>query len=173
MINSIQPKKLPSTYHTEQGIKDRILGEQGEREVLEIINKWFDCKFDFDLGSWREMDFICGEKKYACELKTRRIKLETYPTILISSSKIYECIRLNKLGFRTFLIFKLIDDIYFYEMKGNKVPNEFIQSYCERNDRGVKERHKAMYIPTYLLKKLNDYENKTDYDNIEMNLTIR
>jgi hypothetical protein len=170
--NTKSYKKLPPSYYTEQAKKDRELGQQGEREVLELINNWFDCKFHMD-KSWREMDYICGEKRYACELKTRRIAVNTYPTILISSNKIFECIRLNKLGFRTFLIFKLTDDIYFYEMKKTDIPTEFISSFCERQDRGCKERHSAYYIPTYLLKKFSDYKDKTDYDNIEMNLTIR
>ena len=116
--NTKSYKKLPPSYHTEQAKKDREMGEQGEREVLQLINEWFDCKFNMDTKSWREMDYICGEKRYACELKTRRIALNTYPTILISSNKIQECIRLNKLGFRTFLIFNLTDNIYFYEMRG-------------------------------------------------------
>ena len=171
--NTKSYKKVPQSYHTQQAKQDRELGEKGEREVLSLINEWFDCKFSEDKGNWREMDFICGEKRYACELKTRRISLNTYPTILISSNKILECIRLNGLGFRTFLIFKLTDDIYFYEMRGREIPKKFISSFCERTDRGYKERHSAYYIPTYMLKKFNDYKNKTDYDNIEMNLDIR
>ena len=160
-------KNLPKSYKTEQAEKDRVLGKNGEIEIKEIIDKWFDCEFQEDTEGWREMDFICIERRYACELKTRRISLNTFPTLLISRNKITECIRLNGLGFRTFIIFKLIDDTYFYEFCGRTIPQEFIKSYAVRKDRGYEEKHKAYFIPTYLLKKFSSYKNKVDYDNVE------
>ena len=160
-------KNLPKSFHTEQAIKDRQLGQQGEQHIKDLIDEWFDCEFQEDKQGWREMDFLCIEKRYACELKTRRININQYPTILISSNKITECIRLNGLGFRTFLIFKLTCDIYFYEFVGRTIPKEFIKSYAVRTDRGYKEKHRAYYIPTYLLRKFSDYKNKVEYDNIE------
>ena len=165
-------KNLPKSFHTEKAKQDREFGEQGEQAIKEIIDKWFDCEFQEDKEGWREMDFLCIEKRYACELKTRRININQYPTLLISSNKITECIRLNGLGFRTFLIFKLTDDIYFYEFVGRTIPIEFIKSYAVRTDRGHRERHRAYYIPTYLLKKFSDFKNKYEYDECENVLSL-
>jgi hypothetical protein len=165
--NTKSYKKIPKSYSTEQAKKDRELGEQGEIAIKQVINKWFDCEFQEDTEGWREMDFLCIEKRYACELKTRRMNIWKYPSILISTNKITECIRLNGLGFRTFLIFKLTDDIYFYEFVGKTIPNDFVKSYAVRTDRGYTEKHRAYYIPTHLLKKFSDYDTIGDYDYIE------
>lgn len=170
--NTKSYKKVPKSYNTEQARKDRELGKQGEVEILALINEWFGCQFQEDKQGWREMDFLCIERRYACELKTRRIALSTYPTILISTNKIVECIRLNGLGFRTFIIFNLTDDVYFYEFIGREIPSQFIKSDAVRKDRGYEERHKAYFIPTYLLKKFSSYKDKSVYDETENILRI-
>jgi len=165
-------KNLPKSYNTKQAVEDRKLGSAGETDILPLLNEWFDCEFQEDKQGWREMDFLCIERRYAVELKTRRIALNTFPTILISKNKIMECIRLNGLGFRTFLVFKLTDDIYFYEFIGRDIPKEFIKSYAVRRDRGYEEKHKAYYIPTYLLKKFSTYKDKRIYDETENVLSL-
>lgn len=89
-------------------IRDYKTGLNGEKEIINIINNYFNRIINKTTEKYCRYDFY--DNKYKYELKTRNNTYNTYPTTIIAVDKVVD----NKLIF----LFNFTDSIYY--IKYNK-----------------------------------------------------
>ena len=127
--------------------EDLKFGFQQEDTLLpKICNKYGDdifkteqmCRWDYE------------SETVLIELKSRRIKKNTYPTTMIGKVKVD--LMLEK-GKRVIAIFKFTDGVYEIEITADNIC-KFLTQVGGRSDRGVDERDLYYYIPIEILSPL-------------------
>ena len=84
------------------------------------------------------------------ELKSRRILKDTFPDVLINTTKIECLLHHEKKGY---VLFHFYDGLYKFRVT-DKSLKECRFSRGGRTDRGCDERNDCCYVPTRLLKKI-------------------
>ena len=128
--------------------KDLNFGIDSEDKNLEILQNYFKCKLK-KTDSKNEFDFIDREKKILIELKTRKNKLNKYPTTMIGYNKIKQAVEKIKDGYVIYLCFQFEDYLTYYKFEQN-YPKW--RSIGGRGDRGREEYKQYYYIPIDKLK---------------------
>jgi hypothetical protein len=84
------------------------------------------------------------------EMKSRRNKHNTYPTTMISKSKIDYMLNSGK---KSIALFNFTDGLYSIEINREKI-NHFDLGIGQRRDRGMHEQTKCFHIPIDMLTKI-------------------
>lgn len=94
---------------------DLNFGMIGEDKVEPMIRKYFNTEVintKLTKGKFCAYDYECVERKTRYELKSRRVKFDTYPTIIINTSKIAKG---STDGNRLILLFLFTDGLFYTE----------------------------------------------------------
>lgn len=84
------------------------------------------------------------------EMKSRRNKHNTYPTTMISKSKIDYMLNSGK---KSIALFNFTDGLYSIEINREKI-NHFNLGIGQRRDRGIHEQTSCFHIPINMLTKM-------------------
>lgn len=156
-------KKYPKSWYNKKSVEDRKMGDRNETYVSQFLKKWFSKNtFERDTTGWNEIDYKDHLGKIAIELKSRRIKKNTYPTIMIGKNKYDVMKRYMKKGYKGYFLFKFYDNLCIYEVP-QKLPQDIIFSQGGTNKRGYDEYSECMYIPTKYLVDCYKYESYENY----------
>ncbi len=143
------------TNHLYQAIheKNERDGEQGEKQALPILNKYFDADFMKSKDKYSVWDFIDTKKKIVIELKTRKdVGVRQYPKILIGYSKYSGMESFMERGYKGVFVWILKEGMYMWE-----VPKELPDNIDIENQPPLKrgDRPKpCLFIPNNLLIKM-------------------
>jgi hypothetical protein len=127
--------------------KDLNFGLEKEFIVLDTLKKYYPsvqktkdkyCLFDFESNS------------SIFELKSRRILKDTFPDILINTTKIKCLLNNEKKGY---VLFNLYDGLYKFRVSNKSLKDCSFRS-GGRTDRGCCEINDCVFIPTRLLRKI-------------------
>jgi len=129
-----------------QKSEDLNYGLFSEEKVEPMIEEYFNEKVmntKLTRGKWCAYDYETVDRQTRYELKTRRIKHNAYPTILINKSKITKG---SSDGARLILLFLFEDGLYYIKY------DSFIFSTFEEGDfiryrDGHEEKSKVVHIP--------------------------
>jgi len=94
---------------------DLNYGMIGEDKVEPMIRKYFNTEVintKLTKGKFCAYDYECVERKTRYELKSRRVSFDTYPTIIINTSKI---LKGSTDGNRLILLFLFTDGLFYTE----------------------------------------------------------
>ena len=94
---------------------DLNYGMIGEDKVEPMIRKYFNTEVintKLTKGKFCAYDYECVERKTRYELKSRRVSFNTYPTIIINTSKIAKG---STDGNRLILLFLFTDGLFYTE----------------------------------------------------------
>ena len=94
---------------------DLNYGMLGEDKVEPMIREYFNTEVintKLTKGKFCAYDYECVEKKTRYELKSRRVSFDTYPTIIINTSKITKG---STDGNRLILLFLFTDGLFYTE----------------------------------------------------------
>ena len=136
---------INNIYNNKQN--DINYGLQNEIIVLDKLKKYYPsvkkttyqyCLYDYESNS------------SIFELKSRRIYKDTFPDVLINTTKIECLLHHDKKGY---VLFHFYDGLYKFRVT-DKSLKECRFSRGGRTDRGCDERNDCCYIPTRLLKKI-------------------
>jgi len=86
-------------------------GFEKEFKIFELLNHYFPNDNLKQQKRYSVIDFIGDENVF--ELKSRRIKLNTYSTIIISKNKYVEGLNHIKKNKNVFFIFNLLDGVFY------------------------------------------------------------
>ena len=123
--------------------QDLNFGLSQEDHLLHTIQQKYPNVIKTNLHS--PIDYEC--KDYVIELKSRRCKHTTYPSTMISKSKIDFMLTSSKKGV---CLFNFVDGLYEIEITP-QVIDKFECGYTGRTDRGRKEYNLYYFIPRELL----------------------
>jgi hypothetical protein len=134
---------------------DYAYGKEGESKTLPILNKFFNTEM-IEQSRYSPFDFICKNNTIFFELKTRKCKHDTYPTLWINWDKVQtakEASRTNP-DRRYYFAFNLYDGIW-YIRYNEELFDKFDDGYFQRRDRDViqPEQH-IVHIPVAYLTQL-------------------
>ena len=127
--------------------KDLNFGLEKEFIVLDTLKKYYPsvqktkdkyCLYDFESNS------------SVFELKSRRILKDTFPDILINTTKIKCLLNNEKKGY---VLFNLYDGLYKFRVSNKSLKDCSFRS-GGRTDRGCCEINDCCFIPTRLLRKI-------------------
>lgn len=123
--------------------KDLVFGLNKEKNVLEIINKFFNRTICKSLDKFSRFDFF--DCKYTYELKSRRCDYNKYPSTMIAADKMKE---------KTIFLFQFTDGLYYIKYK-----KEFLlfetKLFVRPKREGINDVKKLyVYIPIEKLKKI-------------------
>ena len=96
-------------------------GKEQEKKVYPIIQEYFDEDIIHCTDQYSKYDFISSTSFY--ELKSRRNKLNSYPTTLIT------CNKLKKLDKNLILLFNFLDGLYFIKYEKELFDTFFSQPF--------------------------------------------
>lgn len=132
--------------------KDIKYGEQKENDLIDIFKREFNTNFK-KTSKFNEFDYIScpltakrcrGGKKIILELKSRRVKKNTYKTTIIGLNKVNKGLELIKEGFEVYFVFCFTDGLFRYKL------TELNSGWIDmggRTDRGKDERKLYYHIP--------------------------
>ena len=124
---------------------DLAFGFKIEKEVFELLKERYGEKLKQN-GRYATFDFETDDTQL--ELKSRRIKSTTYPTMMLSYHKLKKA--QDDLGKKkSIILFNLNDGLFEWEYD----PNGFEISMGGTMKRGCDERHLCGYIPVKNLKR--------------------
>jgi hypothetical protein len=124
--------------------KDYDFGFKAEDDLFEKIKSSYGEKI-VKTDRYCSVDY-CDDNTLI-ELKSRRNNYNTYPTTMISKSKIDYMLNSGK---RSICLFNFTDGLYSIEIDKNKIDN-FELKKGGRRDRGKVEVNQYYYIPIELL----------------------
>jgi hypothetical protein len=134
--------------------RDVVFGNKSEEEVLGRINKFFKGNFTKTEG-FKICDYKDKIKRILIELKTRRCKKDQYFDTMIGMNKMnYFNRKIRDKDYKVYLLFRFTDGLYYYDYNGDINPNWIRKG--GRTDRGRREIKKYYFIPTELLKEVDD-----------------
>ena len=127
---------------------DAIIGAMHEERIKDIIEEFFNVKI-CKTSPLHPMDFLDENGNYY-EIKSRRIKKNTYSTTMVSENKIKFAKQNNKV--KHYFIFAFDDGDYFWEYNNDCL---LFFGMGGRTDRGSIEKRQYCFIPVQHLKLLN------------------
>jgi len=133
--------------------RDLCMGLNNESEIEPFINEYFEMKVNntkITKGKYCAYDFECEEKKTRYELKSRRIKSTTYPSVFLSTRKIEKG---WTEGYRLILLFFFTDGLFYTEYDPFVFKNYTKRLLSVYRD-GNREDDFVYEIPIFSLKKL-------------------
>lgn len=140
-----------------QKVADLEFGFRKEKEVLPILNKFFNVNFKQN-GKFAVFDFIDEKNKVIGELKSRRCNKHEYRKrggIMIGSNKVEEGLRKIKEGYRVIFTWLFLNKYCYYELTEDFKEKMILKKgVMARNDRGYEEYSNIAYIPTKALKNI-------------------
>ena len=129
-------------------MSDLAFGFKKEKEVLELLKKRYGEKTIKQNSKYSTFDFETEDGTIQWELKSRRIKSTTYPTMMLSYRKLKKA--QDDLGKKkSIILFNLNDGLFKWEYD----PDGFEISMGGTMKRGCDERHLCGYIPVKNLKR--------------------
>tara|TARA_R110000823_G_scaffold311068_1_gene436320 strand:+ start:886 stop:1335 length:450 start_codon:yes stop_codon:yes gene_type:complete len=133
---------------------DLNFGMIGEDKVEPMIRKYFNTEVintKLTKGKFCAYDYECVERKTRYELKSRRVKFDTYPTIIINTSKIAKG---STDGNRLILLFLFTDGLFYTEY--DRATFDTYQITLMTIIRNGNKKTEAVYnIPTSDLKQID------------------
>lgn len=145
---------------------DIAFGEASERENLDILQQFLDTTLERK-GGYAVFDFENPNKTVFVELKSRRIKHDTYDTAIIGLNKIAFCETIK--GVQYWLAFCYVDGIYVIKYDSDEFANfEVRHNYARgaRNDARNTPQSVVM-IPISKLTKLEVVEVEEEVEEEE------
>jgi hypothetical protein len=118
---------------------DYAFGKQGEATSLPKLNKYFSTEM-VEQPRYAPFDFICKNNTIYFELKTRKCKHNTYPTLWINWDKVQTA----KAALRTnpdrkyYFAFNLYDGIWFIQYN-ETLFDGFSDGWFQRTDRDTND----------------------------------
>jgi len=94
---------------------------------------------------------------YFIEMKSRKIKHDTYWTIWFENTKRIKADELRSQGWRTYFTFNLLDGIYIWEYTGEECKEEYFLEIGGRSDRGKEEKSLLVNVKTKYLIDINKF----------------
>jgi hypothetical protein len=142
--------------------KDLEFGLNKEKEILNLINKYFKRDIHKTIDKFCKYDFY--DNRYNYELKSRRCSSNTYDTTLIPFDKLQK---------RIIFLFLFTDGLYYIKYKKEKF-NEFEIKEFVRNKRNDKNdiKKKYVFIPVNKLTKIELSEDEENTEIKKDNFTI-
>tara|TARA_R110002096_G_C14277499_1_gene696257 strand:- start:185 stop:574 length:390 start_codon:yes stop_codon:yes gene_type:complete len=126
----------------------------GEDKVEPMIRKYFNTEVintKLTKGKFCAYDYECVERKTRYELKSRRVSFDTYPTIIINTTKITKG---STDGNRLILLFLFTDGLFYTEYdRATFDTYEITLMTIIRN--GNKKTESVYNIPTSDLKQID------------------
>jgi len=135
-------------YKTMSFKDDYSFGLKSEDVLLSSMKDLYGSDIE-KTDKFSRFDF--SNKKTLIELKTRRNAKDTYPTTMVSASKV--CVARNDPSKKYIFAFSFTDGVYYIEYD-EKVFSEFETKQGGRFDRGRPELDDYCYIPVSKLKPL-------------------
>lgn len=133
---------------------DLNFGMIGEDKVEPMIRKYFNTEVintKLTKGKFCAYDYECVERKTRYELKSRRVSFDTYPTIIINTTKITKG---STDGNRLILLFLFTDGLFYTEYdRATFDTYEITLMTIIRN--GNKKTESVYNIPTSDLKQID------------------
>jgi hypothetical protein len=155
--------KKPKSWYNKKSIEDREMGNKNEIIISDFIKKWFTKNsFKRDNTGWGVIDYVDDLGKMVIELKSRRIKKNTFPTIIIGKNKYNEVLRYMKKGYKGYFLFKFTDRLSIYEVP-QKLQKDVYFKQGGTNKRGYNEYSECMYIPIKYLRDCYNYNSYEEY----------
>tara|TARA_R110000772_G_scaffold13574_1_gene40084 strand:+ start:128 stop:577 length:450 start_codon:yes stop_codon:yes gene_type:complete len=133
---------------------DLNYGMIGEDKVEPMIRKYFNTEVintKLTKGKFCAYDYECVERKTRYELKSRRVKFNTYPTIIINTSKITKG---STDGNRLILLFLFTDGLFYTEYDRATFDTYEITLMTIRRN-GYEKTESVYNIPTSDLKQID------------------
>ena len=129
-------------------MSDLSFGLKKEKEVLKLLKSRYKEKTINQNSKYSTFDFETEDGSMQWELKSRRIKSTTYPTMMLSYQKIKKA--QEDLGKKkSIILFYLNDGLFEWEYD----PNGFEIAMGGTTRRNCDERHLCGYIPVKNLKR--------------------
>ena len=129
-------------------MSDLSFGLKKEKEVLKLLKSRYKEKTINQNSKYSTFDFETEDGSMQWELKSRRIKSTTYPTMMLSYQKIKKA--QEDLGKKkSIILFYLNDGLFEWEYD----PNGFKIAMGGTTARNCDERHLCGYIPVKNLKR--------------------
>jgi hypothetical protein len=132
---------------------DLNYGMIGEEKVEPMIREYFNTEVvntKLTKGKFCAYDYECVERKTRYELKSRRVKFDTYPTIIINTTKITKG---STDGNRLILLFLFTDGLYYTEYDRETFDNYEVTLMTIRRN-GYEKTESVYNIPTRDLKQI-------------------
>jgi hypothetical protein len=133
--------------------EDLKFGFQSEDDLLDDLERHFGCELR-KTTQYHPFDFESTEKRILIELKSRRIKHDQFPDLMIGGNKIkYGNTMIKNKDYKIYYIFKCLDGVYGYEyLKDTKLRSD-INGNKRRNDKC----YLVNYIPCSELKMIKKH----------------
>lgn len=136
-----------------------------ELEVMEFMESVFKYPVTYSkLPKSYQIDYgvYDGDKalKMVCEIKSRNIKLKTYPDLILSAHKMHELVNWHTRGIAARLLYRLDDGLYFYRVTTDAYQLNITEG--GRTDRGDWQDIEPVYhIPTSSLTELPQWTHSS------------
>jgi len=127
---------------------DVELGENGENTTKAIIEKFLSITLTKSTDKYAIFDYY--NDNTFIELKTRRIKHDTYSTLMFGYNKFKKGLEHLKDGKNVYFFFNCLDGIYYWKLTDDTKSHITIGT-GGRQDRGKDERRKLVFISSHNL----------------------
>ena len=128
--------------------QDLKLGDKGEKDTLAIIEKFLNIKLSRSEDKYATFDYY--NDKTFIELKTRRIKHNTYKSLMFGYNKFKKGLEHLSNNKDVYFFFNCLDGIYYWKLTNESKKNITIGT-GGRWDRGKKEIQQLVFIGTHNL----------------------
>ena len=147
-----------SSINYKQKSKDFQLGREGEEQVFKRLQELYGDRVKRYMSRYCVKDFYLVNEKgdviHEWELKTRRVKSNTYPSTVFGHNKFEHSVKALRGGVKQTYLFNFVDGLYSWELYDEEVQKkEFEIGICANRRRYDKE-HKAVYVFTKFLTRL-------------------
>lgn len=133
---------------------DLKFGFNKEKDILPIFNTFFNCNAVIASDKYAIFDFHDEEKKIYGELKSRRVRKDKYPTIMIGYNKVKEGLKKIEDGHDVFFLWCFTNRLCYYKLTKDFNKDWVIFNETARTDRGRDEKSDIAYIPIKVLKNI-------------------
>lgn len=147
---------MSSTSYSEKQRDDLKLGLTNEKNLKPLFEKYFDCNLTMT-DHWATFDYVDDVKRIIIELKTRRTRRLQYKDVMVGANKMTDGIKKYKAGYRVIFAYSFVDCVAFWEYSPDEFDCEWIRRFrrVDRGNASFDMPSKCVFIPTYLLKKIN------------------
>jgi hypothetical protein len=129
--------------------KDLELGEKGENNTQGIIEKFLSIKLTKSTDKYATFDYY--NDNTFIELKTRRVKHNTYSTLMFGYNKFKKGLEHIKEGKDVYFFFNCLDGVYYWKLTEESKKHITIGS-GGRRDRGQDESNqKLVFVSSHNL----------------------
>lgn len=125
-----------------QKVKDLKMGEDGENDIYEMINKYLSINA---LKTSRYCPFDMEDENHCIEIKTRRYNINSFDEFFFPFSKIKYA---DDKGKCVSIINNLTDGVYLFDYTKHQDKCRIVENQFCRRDRGRIETKTMCYCPT-------------------------